>query len=167
MAEQQDLRYLMQAPRSSPDTLAETPLALAPCLENLGLERLWGLAGGLRLEGLNRALPGALTQGLYLVVYETLSNATRHAGASAVYVALSVQATAVRLIVRDNGLGFPCRVHYDLAALMALCLGPRMLRERMVALGGDFTIDSTAARTCLSITVPLIRPGAQECRFAS
>jgi len=39
--------------------------------------------------------------------------------------------------------------------------------ERMVSLGGDCTIDSTATRACLSMTVPLGRPGAQECQFAS
>ena len=39
--------------------------------------------------------------------------------------------------------------------------------EWMVSLGGDCTIDSTATRVCLSMTVPLGRPGAHECQFAS
>ena len=121
----------------------------------------------MRLEGLDQALPGALSQGLYLMIHEALINAARNAGASSVCVALSVQDTSVHLMVRDNGRGFPFHGHYDLAALTALSLGPRMLRERVASLGGDLTIDSIDAGACLSITVPLGRLGAQECQFAS
>jgi signal transduction histidine kinase len=162
VAEQQDLRYLIQALRPSPTTLAATPFALVPHLERLGqrLERLWGLRVDMRLEGLDRALPGALSQGLYLMIHEALINAARHAGASSVYVALSVQDTSVHLMVRDNGRSFPYHGHYDLPALTALSLGPRMLRERMASLGEDLTIDSTGTGACLSMTVPLGRPGA-------
>jgi signal transduction histidine kinase len=88
------------------------------------------------LEGLGRALPGVLSQGLYLMIHEALINAARHAGASSMCVALSVQDTSVHLMVRDNGRGFPFHGHYDLAALTALSLGPRMLRERVASLGG-------------------------------
>jgi signal transduction histidine kinase len=169
VAEQQDLRCLIQALRPSPAALAEPPFVLAPHLERLGqrLERLWGPRVDMRLEGLDRALPGALSQDLYLMIHEALLNAVWHAGASSVCVALSVQDTSVHLIVRDNGRGFLFHRHYDLAALTALSLGPRMLRERMMSLGGDLTIDSTGTEACLSITVPLGRLGAQECQFAS
>ena len=121
----------------------------------------------MRLAGLDRALSGALSQGLYLMIHEALINATRNAGASSVCVALSVQDTSVHLMVRDNGRGFPFHGHYDLAALTALSLGPRMLRARVASLGGGLTIDSTRAGACLSLTVPLGRLGAQECQFAS
>jgi signal transduction histidine kinase len=157
VAEQQDLRCLIQVLRLSSAALPETPFALASQLEQLGqrLDRLWDLKVNMRLEGLDGALPGALSQGLYLIVHEALSNTARHAGASTVCVALSVQNTLVRLTVRDNGRGFPFHGHYDLAALTALSLGPRMLCERVASLGGDLLIDSTAAGACLSITLPL------------
>jgi signal transduction histidine kinase len=169
VAEQHELRCLIQALRPSTATaLAKTPFALTPHLERLGqrLDHLWGLAVDMRLEGLDRALPGALSQSLYLVIHKALINAAQYAGASSVCVALSVQDTSVHLMVRDNGRGCPFHRHYDLAALTALRLGPRMLRERVASLGGDLTIDS-AAGACLSITMPLGRPGAQECQFAS
>jgi two-component system, NarL family, sensor histidine kinase DegS len=121
----------------------------------------------MRLEGLDRALPGALSQGLYLMIHEALINAARHSAASSMCVALSVQDTSVHLMVHDNVRGFPFHGHYDLAALTALSLGPWMLRERVASLGGDLTIDSTGAGACLSITVPLGRLGVQECQFAS
>jgi signal transduction histidine kinase len=121
----------------------------------------------MHLEGLDRALPGTLSHGLYLMIHEALINAAQHAGASSVCVALNVQGTSVHLMVRDNGRGYPFHGHYDLAALTALSLGPRMLRGRVASLGGDLTIDSAAAGACLSITMPLGRPGAQECQFAS
>jgi len=169
VAEQHELRCLIQALRPSTAALAETPFALTPHFERLGqrLDHLWGLAVDMRLEGLDRALPGALSQGLYLMIHEALINAAQHAGASSVCVTLSVQGTSGHLMVRDNGRGCPFHGHYDLAALTALSLGPRMLRERVASLGGDLTIDSAAAGACLSITMPLGRPGAQECQFAS
>jgi signal transduction histidine kinase len=154
---QQDLRGLIQALRPSPGALAETPVALAPRLEQLGqrLEHLWGLAVDLRLEGLDYTLPGTLTQDLYFIIHEALSNTVRHASASSVCVTLDVQDTSVHLMVRDNGRGFPFHGHYDLATLTALSLGPRMLRERVASLGGDLIIDSNATGACLSITLPL------------
>jgi signal transduction histidine kinase len=170
VAEQHELRCLIQALwPSTAAALAKTPFALTPRLERLGqrLDHLWGLAVDMRLEGLDRALPGALSQGLYLLIHEALINAAQHAGASSVCVALSVQGTSVHLMVRDNGRGCPFHGHYDLAALTSLSLGPRMLRERVASLGRDLTIDSAAAGACLSITMPLGRPGAQECQFAS
>ena len=124
------------------------------------LDHLWILALGIHLEGLDRALPGALSQGFYLMIPEALINTAQHAGASSVCVALSVQGTSVHLMVRDNRCSCPFHGHYDLVALTALSLGPRMLRERVASLGGDLTIDSAAAGACLSITLPFGRPGA-------
>ena len=54
-----------------------------------------------------------------------------------------------------------------LAALRALSLGGRRLREQVTSLGEDLTVDATDAWACLSITVPRGRLGAQECQFAS
>ena len=62
-------------------------------------------------------------------------------------------------MVRDNGRWFPCHGQYDLAALTEQDLGPRMLRERVVSLGGDLRLESTAAGACLSITLPRLQPG--------
>jgi hypothetical protein len=164
------LHTFIQALQPSSAALAETSFALAPHLERLGqrLERLWSLAVDMHLEVLDRALPGTLSQGLYLMIHEALINATRHLGASSVCVELSVQDMSGYLMGHNNGRGFPLHGHYHLAALMALSLGPRMLRERVASLGGDLTIDSTAAEPCLFIAVPpLGRSGAQECQFAS
>lgn len=134
---------------------------LAPLLTELRkrLERLWSLRVDMHPEGLDSGLSDALTQGIYHIVHEALINAARHADASAVGVELVVQDRSVRLTVRDNGRGFPFRGHYDLTALAALNLGPQMLRERAVSLGGTLAIDSTASGASLHITLPLVRPG--------
>ena len=156
--EQQDLRFLIQALRPSPCALSETVFALVPRLEELGqrIERLWGLQVDMRLEGLDIKLSNALTQGIYHIVHEALINAARHAGATAIVVELGLQDKSVCLTVRDNGHGFPFCGQYDLTVLTALALGPKMLRERVVSLGGDLAIDSTTAGTCLHITLPLV-----------
>ena len=140
----------------------------APDVLQTCVVRLWGLAVDMHLEGLDRVLPGTLSQGLYLMIHEALINTARHVGASSVCVEFSVQDMSGYLMERNNGCGFPLHGPYHLAALMALSLGPRMLRERVASPGGALPIDSTAAEPCLFIAVPpLGRPGAQECQFAS
>ena len=151
------LEHGLQLSSSPP---CEPACALAPRLEELRqrIEYLWRLRVDMRLEGLDIRLSDALAQGIYYIVHEALNNAARHANAVLVCVELVVQDTVVRLSVCDNGHGFPFHGQYDLAALTALHLGPRMLRERVVSLGGTLTLHSTASGAHLSITLPRVRP---------
>jgi signal transduction histidine kinase len=79
-----------------------------------------------------------------------------------VRVDLSVDNTRVRIIVADDGRGFPFHGQYDLAALTTMNLGPTTLKERIMALGGYLVIDSTEAGACLHISLPLTQSGARD-----
>jgi signal transduction histidine kinase len=73
---------------------------------------------------------------LVAVLREALSNAARHAGASAVEIEVAVDANEVRLVVRDDGRGF------DVDAPRPAALGLRNMRVRAERLGGDLDVRS-------------------------
>jgi signal transduction histidine kinase len=81
---------------------------------------------------------------LLAVLGEALSNAVRHAEASAVDVRLAV-GDEVLLRVRDNGGGLPERVIES---------GLMNMRQRAERLGGHFTITSGPDGTTVEWSVP-------------
>ena len=81
------------------------------------------------------------------VLTEALSNASRHAHATRLEVSLDVSDAGVTLIVRDDGVGLPADGRRS---------GLSNLKERAVALGGEFTAAQPAAGgTQLTWHVPL------------
>lgn len=67
-----------------------------------------GFEPAVRFEGpVDSAVPQRIVPQLIAALRETLSNAARHAAASAVTVELGVAGSAVRLTVRDDGVGLP------------------------------------------------------------
>ena len=170
--EQRDLRVFVQklkpvplAPAEADSSLAprlDVATALAPRLGELArsVERNWGLRVDLNVADPELAVPEGLAGQICLMVREALVNAARHSGASAVGVAVEARAGALRISVADNGRGFPFRGRYDHAALTGL--GPVSLRERIAALGGSLSIDSTESGARLEITLPLVPSGAWD-----
>jgi two-component system sensor histidine kinase UhpB len=87
---------------------------------------------------------------LYRCVQESLTNAIRHAGASAVLVAVREAGrddagARLELTVRDNGHGFP--------AGSTPGFGLRGMQERVQALGGAFTTETGAGGTSIRIVI--------------
>ena len=101
--------------------------------------------GALRVEvdvrDVPKALPGAASLCLFRVAQEALSNAARHAGASAVTVLLSPSGRGLRLAVSDNGSGFDPAGSRDRASL-----GLASMRERVRLVHGQLDIESTPGR---------------------
>ncbi len=88
----------------------------------------------------------SLAPDVLAVLGEALSNAGRHAEASAVDVLLSAEGGHVELVVTDDGLGFPAEVAES---------GVRNMRERAEAHGGRLEIGSAAeGGTVVSWRVP-------------
>lgn len=86
-------------------------------------------------------LPDDAELALYRALQEALSNVARHASATLVHLAVTVDARVVRLTVVDNGVGFGAGV--DISALeRAGHLGLAGMRERLVAVGGQLTVRS-------------------------
>jgi PAS domain S-box-containing protein len=96
------------------------------------------------LEG---RLPEEVEVAAYYVVSEALTNAAKHAHASAVYVDAVTENGSVQLAIRDNGLGGADPVQGS---------GLVGLADRVEALGGTIAIESPpGAGTSLRVRLPL------------
>jgi signal transduction histidine kinase len=160
-AEQRDLRTHIRELKPSTPGPAGVDSSLGARLQELAerIKRHWGLRVIVNLEHLEKPIPLPLVQEIYFIVHESLINAARHAGASAVQVDFAVEDNRVRIMVSDNGRGFPFRGHYDHAALTKMNLGPVTLKERIASLGGSLAIDSTDSGARLEIILPLTGRG--------
>jgi signal transduction histidine kinase len=111
-----------------------------------------GFTPSLRMEGLiDTDVPHAVAEEAVAVLTEALSNAARHARATAVSVSLAVAAGTLTVTVADDGTGLQARARHS---------GLRNLAERAARLGGTF--ETGAGReggTRLVWRVPLTAAG--------
>ena len=109
-----------------------------------------GIAITVTHDNLPSNLPPELTLCLFRIVQEALQNALRYSAAHAVSVQLNGDAQRLALVIVDDGRGF------DVSAEWGKGLGLISMRERVEAIGGTLTIQSTpGAGTRLEVTVPL------------
>jgi signal transduction histidine kinase len=157
--EQRDLRVLIRESKVAAFGLAGGSAGLEASLRELvpRLEGVWGLRAELQVERLDHQSCAALAHDICLIVQEGLVNAARHGAASEVRVTVAAADGDIRIVLSDNGRGFPFQGEYDYAALTALRLGPVMLKERVRSLGGTMAIRSTAAGARLDIRLPADR----------
>jgi two-component system, NarL family, sensor kinase len=97
-------------------------------------------------------LPPAVEVGLYRIAQEALQNALRHAAASRIFLRLETSSDRVRLVVQDDGKGFPE------GSASTSRFGLVGMRERARLLGGSFQVESSpGAGTRITAEVPLRR----------
>lgn len=123
-------------------------------------ERQWKLPVVLRLNPPDLTLGEATEQAVSLILNEAIVNAARHAHPSRVSVEVTGAEGRLRLVVVDDGRGFPFQGRYDHQRLAEERIGPVSLRERLSAMGGALTIESTHAGSRLEITIPLSEGGS-------
>jgi len=105
---------------------------------------------------LEEELPEELAREAYFLVREAVLNAARHGRARRVELRLAREVDGGLLLsIRDDGRGFPFQGQFDLATLAAMAAGPRSLRERVAARGGDLLLDSGPAGATITIRLPL------------
>lgn len=112
-----------------------------------------GLEMALRVRGKLNGLAPHLELALLRIIQEAMSNVVRHSGAGQVVLELRAAEGRVVLTIRDNGRGF------DLEKVTGGAgLGLLHIRERVEALGGNFTIDSAPGQgTAISVLIPTVR----------
>ena len=93
---------------------------------------------------------------LYQSVRELLLNVVKHAQTSQASLALSVEGQdCLRLVVRDEGIGFDVNSQ-QANPVLGPHLGLFSIRERMVAMGGEFHMESVISQgTTVTLTLPL------------
>jgi len=155
--EQRELRRWIERLQPATSASIATGADLAAALEKLRerAEWQWGFKVDLSVEGAG-TIPRTLGDEIYRIVQEALTNAGRHAHARAVRAAVTLDTGSdpVRIIVSDDGCGFPFRGHYDHAELAARRIGPRSLRERVGLLGGELALTSELSGTEIDVTLP-------------
>jgi signal transduction histidine kinase len=98
-------------------------------------------------------LPGPVEIALYRVVQEALTNATKHAKASRVWIRIGRQNRMLRCSIEDDGKGFDVQAAQSDRKRRGL--GLTGMRERLNAIGGTLSIDSAPGRgTKLLIQLP-------------
>lgn len=115
--------------------------------------RQWGLSATVDADE-TVALAEPLATEVCLLVAECLTNAARHATATHVVVRVSAAGNDVRIEVEDDGRGFPFHGRYDLEDLVTRRRGPWSLKERVLALRGSMTLESSPNGSRIEIALP-------------
>jgi signal transduction histidine kinase len=99
-------------------------------------------------------LPGANETTLYRIVQEALTNAVKHAKPSNIWVRAWKENSAMCCSIRDDGVGFDCRLLQAPSGRKGL--GLIAMQERVSAIGGTLRVESCPGRgTEISVRLPL------------
>jgi signal transduction histidine kinase len=109
--------------------------------ERIALE--WKAPVSITVTPASLAIPEAVEQAVPMMVHEAVVNALKHAQPSRVAVNVATADGELRIVVTDDGRGFPFKGRYDHAALSRSPIGPRSLFDRVSAFGGRMAIDSS------------------------
>jgi len=100
-------------------------------------------------------LPAATCRELARAVQESLVNIRKHSGAQSAVIRFGSQQGLWKLVINDDGNGFPFAGRFTLAELDSTRRGPAVIKERVRAVGGDLVIESTPGHgSRLEITIP-------------
>jgi two-component system sensor histidine kinase UhpB len=101
----------------------------------------------LRIDpGLNE-VDGLLSQTVYRVIQEAVTNVLRHANASAMYVAAGIEGPHVTVEISDDGIGFSPGQPFG--------RGLTGMHERIRALSGTFEFERQGGRTYVRCRLPV------------
>ena len=93
------------------------------------------------------------------VVQEGLVNVRKHSQASHVLVRLGTEDGAWSLVIEDDGQGFGFVGSLSHEELETSRIGPRVIRERIEAIGGELTATSGQGGVRLEMTGPVVKHG--------
>ncbi len=140
--------------RLHPSLVDDLGLAAALQAECQRLRRRTDTAIHENIDEAPKRVSGETALYVYRIAQEALTNAIKHAGADSIEICLEYDSGALRLSVRDNGVGFD-----HAGALTASSLGLSSMRERAQLVGGSLNIHSQRGRgTTVSVVVPCDGP---------
>lgn len=157
---QDELRQEVQTLRELMEQMRPTNLSPQQLLDFLAdtagkFQRTTGIATTFVCEREEVTLSPRVCRELARIVQEALVNVRKHSGAQNVVVRFTAHNGRWKLVVDDNGRGFPFAGRFDLAQLDAERKGPLVIKERVRILGAEFAVESTPGRGArLEITLP-------------
>jgi signal transduction histidine kinase len=141
-------RRSVQALRPSALRDRTLPAALADCLQQM--TESTALESDFRLMGSPVPLPEAIEVELFRIAQEAITNACKHAKARHLWVELTYQPEALRLVIRDDGVGFALT-----EATAAKGFGLVSMQQRADHIGGHLHIAS-ASRQGTEVSVVVV-----------
>jgi signal transduction histidine kinase len=143
-----DVRQSVSTMRSNPLQEQSLDGAIASLLENF--HRSNGLLPIYQIN-LEYPLPPEINTAIYRITQESLTNISKYAYATEVKLELTMTRGNLRLVIQDNGRGF------DLGQ-NTTGFGLHSMRDRTLALGGEFNINSAPGSGCkITVNIPLMR----------
>lgn len=136
-----------------PTALDDLGLAAAVRKYVANFQERFGILIGFTVDSGINELDGDLSVTLYRIVQESLVNAARHSGATAMDISLSMSPGRVNLRISDNGQGM-AEGELEKAARENR-LGIYGMRERVELCGGEFRLESTVGTgTTILVSIP-------------
>jgi two-component system, NarL family, sensor histidine kinase UhpB len=99
-----------------------------------------------QIDGKLNAIDGLLSQTVYRVIQEAVTNVLRHARADSMHVRAAIEDRELVVEISDNGIGFP--------ADRLLGRGLTGMLERVRALSGTLQLLREEGRTCVRCRLP-------------
>ncbi len=157
--------------QASADIRTVSYLLHPPLLDELGLRSAleWYIDGFAERSKMNviremapdlERLPQDLELVIFRIAQECLTNIHRHAKCSSAVVRLSNADGKLKMEIRDNGQGIDEDLQAKIASGNTPGVGLRGMRERVLAIGGTFTIESNGKGTAILVTLPLHKGNA-------
>ena len=117
------------------------------------IEKQWEVSVETQIGGTVGDWPEPVAEQVFRLVQEAVVNAARHADGSIIRVDVTGTREGFRLVVEDDGKGYPFHGSFDLPALAAMKRGPLTLRERVAALHGGLQLETYSTGTRVVITL--------------
>jgi PAS domain S-box-containing protein len=152
--------------QASADIRTVSYLLHPPLLDEMGLRSAlaWYIDGFAERSKINvvremapdlERLPQDVELVIFRIAQECLTNIHRHAKGSSAVVRLSSADGRLTMEIRDNGQGIDEETQTKIASDKTSGVGLRGMRERVLAIGGTFAIESNANGTTVLVTLPV------------
>lgn len=154
--EQRELRFFIRGIKPAAMPLADEDsleARLDALKERLALE--WTTPVSIRIAPESHVCPGNIAKAVPLMVHEAVVNALKHAKPTRVNVNVEGTSERLRIVVSDDGQGFRFKGLYDHRALGESQNAPRSLFDRVSALGGKMSIESSEAGSRIEMVVSI------------
>ncbi len=144
----QEVRQSVSTMRSDPLQGRSLEIAIATLAQDF--HRSTGILPDYQIQ-IAHSIPSDVSRAVYRIVQEALTNISKYAQSTEVKIQLHGNATNLLLIIEDNGTGFNLSQN-------TTGFGLQSMRDRTVALGGYFNINSTPGQGCtITANIPLPR----------
>lgn len=163
LAEARNFVRGLSSPQLHNNSLLESLRGLAEQTERRAEARGRQLSCRLEIDGEPLKLPQAYQVALLRAAQASLGNVVEHAQADQAVLTLVFQGDDVTLDIYDDGVGFDVTKTLSHGRLDGTGFGIRSVRERVVALRGSFTLESTPGEgTVVAIQLSLKELGEGE-----